>query len=288
VRNGLSSVKLIALQDSSHSCHLFIKVGGYDMTLSKLFDLRGQVAIITGGSRGLGLQMAHALGEYGATIAIAARKHTEIESALQLLAASGVEARGFVADLTEPAAPQRLAQEVKNTFGRIDILVNNAGTIWGATAELHPVEAWSKVISLNLTSVFQLTQAVANLAFLPQNKGVVLNIASIEGLLGHHPKRPGTVAYSSAKGGVVNMTRALAAEWGPRNIRVNCIAPGYFPSKMTAATIDLHQDDLTANTPLGRLGGESDMMGPALLFCSDASAHITGQILVVDGGFSII
>jgi len=258
------------------------------MNVSQLLDLRNEVALITGGSRGLGLQMARALGEYGATIAIVARKQVEIESAVEMLAAAGVEARGFVADLADQAVPDRLVREVKDVFGRIDILVNNAGTIWGAPAELHPIEAWSKVLSLNVTGVFLLTQAVANLAFIPQGKGVVLNIASIEGLLGHHPKRPGTVAYSSAKGGVVNMTRALAAEWGPRNIRVNCIAPGYFPSKMTAATLDLHQEDLVANTPLGRLGGECDMMGPALLFCSDASAHITGQVLVVDGGFSII
>ncbi len=114
-------------------------------------------------------------------------------------------------------------------FGRIDILVNNAGTVWGAPAEDYPLEGWSKVIDLNVTGLFLLTQAVAKTAFLPQGKGAVVNVASIEGLQGHHPDRPGTIAYNTAKGAVINMTRALAAEWGPRNIRVNALAPGYFP-----------------------------------------------------------
>lgn len=257
-------------------------------TLGQLFDLSGRVALVTEGSRGLGLQMARALGEFGASVAIAARKQREIESAVAELSTSGMDVRGFVADLSDEATPACLTRQVMDVFGRIDILINNAGAIWGAPAETHPIEGWHKVINLNVTNLFLLTQAVANAAFLPQGKGAILNIASIEGLLGHHPKRPGTIAYSSAKGAVINMTRSLAAEWGPHNIRVNCIAPGYFPSKMSAGTLETHEQDLVTNTPLGKLGGDKDMMGPALLLCSDASGHVTGQVLVIDGGFTII
>jgi len=175
-----------------------------------------------------------------------------------------------------------------DSYGRIDVLVNNAGANWGAPAEQYPLESWNKVLELNVTSLFLVTQAVAQRAFLPQGRGVVVNLASTEGLQGHHPSFPGTIAYNTAKGAVINMTRALAAEWGPRNIRVNAIAPGYFPSKMTAGTIAEHGDVLIEQTPLGKLGGETDLMGAALLLASDAGGHITGQTIVVDGGTTII
>ena len=136
--------------------------------------------------------------------------------------------------------------------------------------------------------VAMLTQAVARSAFLKQDKGAVVNVASVEGLLGHLPDRPGTVAYNAAKGAVISMTRALAAEWGPRNIRVNALAPGYFPSKMTKAILEKHTDEILRQTPLGKLGGETDLMGAALLLATDAGGHITGQTLVVDGGAAII
>jgi NAD(P)-dependent dehydrogenase (short-subunit alcohol dehydrogenase family) len=173
-------------------------------------------------------------------------------------------------------------------FGRIDILVNNAGATWGAPAEEHPLESWNKVINLNVTALFRLTQAVARIAFLPQGKGAVVNIASIEGLLGHHPARCGTIAYNTAKGAVINMTRALGAEWGPKNIRVNALAPGFFASKMTALTLVQHGARLIEQTPLGKLGSQDDLKGPMLLLASDAGGHITGQVIVVDGGTSII
>ena len=257
-------------------------------TLAGLFDLSGRVAIVTGGSRGLGLQIARALGEYGASVALVARKQADLDAAVEQLAALGIAALGLAADLATPEAASALADRVLEQFGRIDILVNNAGATWGAPAEDYPIEGWNKVIDLNVTGLFQLTQAVARAAFLPQGKGAVVNIASIEGLLGHHPDRPGTIAYNTAKGAVINMTRALAAEWGPRGIRVNALAPGYFPSKMTAATLDAHGAELVRQTPLGKLGGDTDLMGPALLLASDAGGHITGQVIVVDGGSTII
>ncbi len=256
--------------------------------LASLFDLTGRVAIVTGGSRGLGLQIASALGEFGASLALVARKKPDLDAAVEQLRSAGCEAVGFVADLGTPEAASDLAAQVIERFGRIDILVNNAGTVWGAPAEDYPLDGWNKVIGLNVTALFLMTQTVARSAFLKQGRGSVINVASIEGLLGHHPDRPGTIAYNTAKGAVINMTRALAAEWGPRNIRVNALAPGYFPSKMTRATLEQQGDDILRQTPLGKLGGDTDLMGPALLLASDAGGHITGQILAIDGGATII
>ncbi len=257
-------------------------------TLAGLFDLSGKVAIVTGGSRGLGFQIASALGEYGASLALVARKQAELDVAVEQLATMGVTAVGFAADLGSPDAAAALTERVLRRFERIDVLVNNAGAVWGAPAEDYPLEGWNKVIDLNVTGLFLLTQAVARAAFLKQGKGAVVNIASIEGLQGHHPDQLGTIAYNTAKGAVINLTRALAAEWGPRNIRVNALAPGYFPSRMTMATLGEHGEAMLRQTPLGKLGGDTDLMGAALLLASDAGGHITGQTIVVDGGMTII
>ena len=257
--------------------------------LSGLFDLTGRVAVVTGGSRGLGLQIASALGEFGASLALVARKQADLDAAVEKLTREGRTAVGFVADLGKSSeAAASLTARVMERFGRIDVLVNNAGATWGAPAEGYPLEGWNKVIDLNVTGLFLLTQAVARSAFLKQGKGAVINVASVEGLQGHHPDRPGTIAYNTAKGAVVNMTRALAAEWGPRNIRVNALAPGFFPSKMTKVLLERHGDEVLRETPLGKLGGDTDLMGAAVLFASDAGGHITGQTLVVDGGANII
>lgn len=257
-------------------------------TLASLFDLKERVAIVTGGSRGLGLQIATALGEYGASLALVARKQGDLDVAVEQLQATGCAAVGFAADLGSSGVAQDLTRRVMERFGRIDVLVNNAGAAWGAPAEDFPLEGWNKVIDLNVTGLFLLTQSVARSAFLPQGGGSVINVASIEGLLGHHPDRLGTIAYNTAKGAVINMTRALAAEWGPRGIRVNALAPGFFLSKMTMATVEEHGDEMLRQTPLGKLGGATDLMGAALLLASAAGGHITGQTLVVDGGATII
>jgi gluconate 5-dehydrogenase len=256
--------------------------------LARLFDLTGRVAIVTGGSRGLGLQIARALGEFGASLALVSRKAADLDAAVEQLAAEGCSAVAFPADLRSPESAGELIDRVMAHFGRVDILVNNAGATWGAPAEDYPIEGWNKVIDLNVTGLFLLTQATARAAFLKQGRGAVINVASVEGLQGHHPELPGTIAYNAAKGAVVNLTRALAAEWGPRNIRVNALAPGYFPSKMTMGTVEKHGAHIVAGTPLGKLGGETDLMGAALLLASDAGGHITGQTIVVDGGATII
>lgn len=258
------------------------------MRLQELFNLSGRVAVITGGSRGLGFQIAEALGEFGARVVLVARKEAELVEATQKLGAAGIAAEYVVGDLSSAAAVNGLVEEIGNRSLSVDILVNCAGVTWGAPAAEYPEEAWNKVINLNLTSLFLLTQAVAARWMLPRKRGAVLNIASIEGLQGHHKRQPGTVAYNASKGGVINMTRALAAEWGEHGVRVNALAPGFFPTKMTARTIDTVGAALVENTPLGKLGGDDDLKGAALLLASPAGGHITGQVIAVDGGATII
>ncbi len=257
-------------------------------TLQSLFDLRGQVAIVTGGSRGLGLQVAEALGEFGAQVVLVARKPAELDEAVADLTAKGALAQGIAADLSGPHAPRALVEAVLAQHGKVDILVNNAGATWGAPAEDYPLEGWNKVIDLNLTGLFLLSQAAAKLSMIPRHAGRILNMASVEGLKAHPPSMPGTVAYNASKGAVVNMTRALAAEWGPHGITVNALAPGYFPSKMTRGIIAEHEGAMLAHTPLGKLGGPDDLKGAALLLASAAGGHITGQTLAIDGGWTAI
>ena len=256
--------------------------------LKSLFDLTGKRVLITGGSRGLGLQIAEALGEFGATIAISARKTDELDAAVAHLAKLGVKATAHAVDLGKESGPKALADAVLDTHGTIDVLVNNAGATWGAPATDVTPEAWARVINLNVTSLFFLTQEIARRSMIPQRAGKILNIASIAGLRGHHPDITGTIPYNTSKGAVVNMTRALAAEWGPHNITVNAIAPGFFPSKMTKGLLSQFEEQVIAKTPLGKIGNDADLKGAALLFCTAASGHITGQILAVDGGTMVV
>lgn len=257
-------------------------------TVQQLFDLTGQVALVTGGSRGLGLQMAHALGEAGAKIMLSSRKAADLEEAAAELQAAGIDARWIAADCGKEEDIRRLAAETLERMGPIDILVNNAGATWGAPAEDHPVEAWDKVMNLNVRGYFILSQEVAKHSFIPRGKGRILNVASIAGLAGN-PSEMKTIAYNTSKGAVINFTRALAGEWGEHGITVNAICPGFFPSKMTYGLLEkLGADKMAAGAPLRRLGDDEDLKGLAVLFASDAGKHITGQWLAVDGGVSAI
>jgi gluconate 5-dehydrogenase len=258
------------------------------MSVKKLLDLTGKVAIVTGGSRGLGLQIAAALGEMGARLAITARKSDELEEARAQLARQSIEALPIPCDLSQPQAIEPMVDAALARYGQIDILVNNAGATWGAAAEDHPLDAWQKLVNLNLTATFLVSQSVGRRSMIPRRYGRVINMASIAGLRGNLPSKLRTIAYNTTKGGLVNFTRALAGEWGQYGITVNAIAPGFFPSKMSKGVLERIADDVIAATPLGRLGDEEDLKGLAALLASDAARHITGQVIAVDGGVTAV
>ena len=253
------------------------------MPLRKLFDLTGRTALITGGSRGLGLQIAEALGEMGAKLAITARKKDELDKAASQLGASA-----YVCDIGKREAIAPVAEQILQKFGKVDILVNNAGATWGAPAEQHPLEAWDKLVSVNLSGLFVLTQFIAAKSMIPARWGRIINVASVAGLLGQDPRFAPTAAYTATKHGVVGLTRQLAAEWGVHGITVNAICPGFFPSKMTRATLETTGKTIREWTPTRRLGNDEDLKGLAVLLASEASRHITGQAIAVDGGATIV
>ncbi|HEU4531103.1 MAG TPA: SDR family oxidoreductase [Steroidobacteraceae bacterium] len=256
------------------------------MSVKELFDLSGRVALITGGSRGLGLAMAHALGEMGAKLAITARKEAEVQSALEELRAAGYAVFGAMSDLSRPETLEPMIAAAEAAHGPIDILINNAGATWGAPAESHPLDAWKKVIDVNLTGTFLVSQKVGARCMIPRRRGRIVNIASVAGLKGSSELR--ALAYHTSKGGVVNFTRALAAEWGRHGITVNAICPGFIPSKMSRDVLAQIGPQVIAATPLRQLGEDRDLAGVAVLLCSDAARHITGQIIAVDGGLTAV
>jgi gluconate 5-dehydrogenase len=257
------------------------------MGVKQLFQLEGRVAVITGGSRGLGLQMAAALGEMGCRVAIGARKADELKLAKDSLEAVGIEVQTVVSDLQQTGHISALVEEVVSGLGPIDILVNNAGATWEARAEEYPDEAWHKVMNLNVTAPFFLAREVGRRCMIPRRYGKIINVASVAGLRGM-PPGVHTIAYNTSKAAAINFTRALAAEWGRHGINVNAICPGYFPSKMSAGLLDHIGDKVIEGTPLQRLGGEEDLKGATVFLASEASRHVTGQYIAVDGGASAV
>src|SRR5579871_3255084 len=252
------------------------------------FRLDGKVALVTGGSRGLGLQIAEALGEAGASVAITARREPGLQEAVSHLSSKGITAMSATCDIARNDQVEAAVQAVCERLEHIDILVNNAGATWGAPFAELPFEAWDKVVRTNVDGTYFVSRAVALQMIERQAGGRIINIASVAGLRGSDPRVMPTLAYNTSKGAVVNFTRALAATLAEHNITVNCICPGFFPTRMSRVTIERSHDLIIAGTPLGRVGGEQDLKGIAVLFASDASAYITGQVIAVDGGATAI
>jgi NAD(P)-dependent dehydrogenase (short-subunit alcohol dehydrogenase family) len=250
----------------------------------ELFDLSGQTAIVTGGGSGLGRQMAGALAELGANVVVCARKLERCEQAATELAELGVGTLALRCDLARPGDPQEVVDRTVEAFGRVDVLVNDAGTSWGAPAEETPLRGWQKVMDVNLTGLFLMSQAAARHMISRGIGGAIVNIASVAGLRGSPPGTVDIVAYSASKGGVISLTRDLAWKWAHHGIRVNAIAPGWFPSAMSQVILDRFGDAFLEQIPLGRFGGPDDLKGAIAFLASPASAYVTGHVLVVDGG----
>jgi len=252
-----------------------------------LFDLSGKTAIVTGGGTGIGRQMADGLAEAGANLVLCARKAERCEQAAAEIAEQReVRALGLGCDVRDPEQVRTVVEATTREVGNVDILVNNAGTVWGASPEDMPLEGWQKVVDVNLTGVFLFAQAAGRMMIERGDGGAIVNIASVAGLQGGPPEIMNTVAYNASKGGVIAFTRDLACKWAQHGIRVNAIAPGWFPSDMSGYVLDRHGETLQRHIPLGRFGGPEDLKGAVVFLASRASAYVTGHTLVVDGGES--
>ncbi len=266
------------------------------MNVKQLFDLSGRVAIVTGGSIGLGRQMAEGLAEMGANVVLCARKQERCQQAAEQLQQSGVKAIALGCDVKSPESIQQMVDATLAQFGRIDILINNAGISWGAPVEEMSLEDWNKVIETNLTGTFLCAQAVGKVMIRQSeasqgktsqgtSRGKIINIASVAGLGGAPPELP-AIGYHASKGGVISFTKDLACKWAGHNIQVNAIAPGWFPTHMSNRALEHHQELFRSHIPLRRFGSEDDLKGAAVFLASDASNYVTGHVLVVDGGQS--
>jgi gluconate 5-dehydrogenase len=251
--------------------------------LKQLFDLSGRVAIVTGGSAGLGLQMAEAFAEFGARLAICARKAERLAAAEARLRAAGAEVLAVACDIAKPEGVQALHAQVMARYGRADVLVNNAGRAWVAPAEELPLERWQQVFDLNVTAPFLLAQAFGR-EMIRQRRGSIINIASIAGLVGRKPEAYDSIAYGASKGALVNFTRDLAIKWARHGIRVNALCPGFFVTDINRKVYEDRPETIEREIPLGKPGGDDDLKGAALWLASDASRFVTGAVIPVDGG----
>ena len=253
--------------------------------LTDLFDLTGRVAIVTGGSRGLGEEMAEGLAEAGAALMLCARREQWLTPALDTFRARGHKVEGMVCDVTVPEQVQAVVDRTIAAFGKIDILINNAGISWAAEPDTMPLDKWQKVIDTNLTGTFLFSQAVGR-EMLKAQSGCIINIASIAGMTGS-VSTSHWAGYAASKAGIIGLTRELAATWGRSNIRVNAIAPGFFHSRLADAAIVHAEPQIKATSPIGRVGDAGELKGVAVFLAADASSYITGQTIIVDGGRTI-
>jgi NAD(P)-dependent dehydrogenase (short-subunit alcohol dehydrogenase family) len=249
-----------------------------------LFNLAGRVAVVTGGSIGLGRQIAEGLAEMGANLVLCARKRERCQQAAEELQQMGVKTLPLGCDVKNPGEVQAVVDAAFSQFGRIDVLVNNAGISWGAPVEEMNLEDWNKVIETNLTGTFLCAQAVGKV-MIKQGRGKIINIASVAGLGGAPPILP-AIGYHASKGGVISFTKDLACKWASHNIQVNAIAPGWFPTHMSNKVLEHNREFFLSQIPLRRFGNEHDLKGAAVFLASAASNYVTGHVLVVDGGQS--
>ncbi|EGL83048.1 short-chain dehydrogenase/reductase SDR [Caldalkalibacillus thermarum TA2.A1] len=253
------------------------------MHIHELFSLKGKSAIVTGGGRGLGAQMAEALAEAGANVVICSRKVEACRDVSEQLQAKGVQTLALKCDVTQPDDVQEVVRRTIEQFGSIDILINNSGTSWGAPVLEMPLDKFEKVMQVNVTGTFLMSQAVAKV-MVKQQAGKIINIASVAGLGGSDPEVLDAIGYQASKGAVITLTKDLAVKFAKYNIHVNAIAPGFFPTKMAGPVIERNKDKILRHTPLKRFGSDYDLKGAAVFLASRASDYVTGHVLVVDGG----
>jgi NAD(P)-dependent dehydrogenase (short-subunit alcohol dehydrogenase family) len=253
--------------------------------MTDLFDLGGRVAVVTGGSRGLGLEMAQGLGEAGARVLVSGRRQPWLDEAVATLRAAGIEAEGFQGSVSDPAEVEALVARAVEAFGRIDILVNCAGISWGAPTLEMPLDQWQRVLDTNATGTFLVSQAVARQMVRQGGGGRIINVASLAGLVGTNPARLSAIGYSASKAAVVGLTRTLATHLASHGILVNAIAPGFFPSRMTEGLLEaVGEERMGRDAPLGRIGRPGELKGVCVFLAAPASSYITGQVIAVDGG----
>ncbi len=262
-------------------------MGEYRMNVMDLFKLDDKTAIVTGGGRGLGAQIAEGFAEAGANVVLCSRKVEACEEMAEKLKQHGVRTLALECDVTKPEDVERVVRKTLEEFGTIDILVNNSGATWGASVLEMPLDAWRKVLDVNITGTFLMSQAAGE-AMVKQGSGKIINIASVAGLGGIDPRLMDTIGYNTSKGAVITFTKDLAAKWGQHNINVNALAPGFFPTKMSRGLIEKGGNELLNLTPLNRFGTDEDLKGAALFLASKASDYVTGDVIIVDGGMHAI
>jgi gluconate 5-dehydrogenase len=254
------------------------------MHVKDLFNLTGKVALVTGGSRGLGLEMAEALGEAGAAVAVTARRQQWLTSAEETLRSAGIECLTIQCDGSQADQVSAAVDRVVQRFRRLDVLVNNAGISWAEPIDTMPVEKWREVIDTNATGCFLMSRAAGREMMRAGTTGSIINIASLMGLVGMAPEIIDAVGYSASKGAVISLTRDMAVKWARHQIRVNAVAPGFFETRLSAGVLARNQAGIERNTPMGRIGRPGELKGVVLFLASEASSYVTGQVLSVDGG----
>lgn len=253
--------------------------------IRELFDLTGKTAIVTGGSRGIGKEMAEALAEAGANLMLCARREEWLNETVSEFQAKNFNVAGKLGDVAKPEDVQAVVSETIEKFGAVDILINNAGISWGAMPEEMPLDKWQKVLDVNLTGCFLMAQACGR-EMLRRKSGSIINIASISGITSS-ADGPYYAGYVASKAGLIGLTRELAASWGRRGVRVNAIAPGFFHSRLADAVIDRYEGDIRDQNPIPRIGAEGELKGVTVFLASDASSYVTGQTIAIDGGMTV-